>query len=111
MVKNLSPFCLYTSKSHLRQLGNTPTAPSQARPSRRRHRLKSLRTLRLPRHLRLPIDLRQRLEVLPAIHENGAEDNRIGTHDLLLVVGVRCAVGAVVAVDGFARVAVVSVGF
>jgi hypothetical protein len=78
-------------------------------PSRRWHRIKSLRTLRLPRHLGLPVNLSQRLEVLPAIDQHSPQDDRIGAHDLLVVVGVGSAVGAIVAVDGLAGVAVVGV--
>jgi len=68
---------------------------------RRRQRLESLGNLWLPAHLGLAEDLRRRLELLPAVQQHGADDDLVA-HDGLVVVDVRGAVGAVVAIDGLA---------
>jgi hypothetical protein len=52
----------------------------------------------LPRHLGFPEDLGRGLELLAAVEQDGAHDDRVRSHDLLVVVDVRRAVGAVVAV-------------
>ena len=77
---------------------------------RRRHGVERLRALRLPRHLGLAVNLSSWLEVLSALEKDGAHDDRVWAHDLLVVICVRGAVGAIVAVDGFAAVAFVCVG-
>lgn len=70
---------------------------------RRWQRLKGVRNLLLPRHLGLAVNLRAGLEVLAlAAEEHGARNDGVGAHDLLVVVDVGRAVGAVVAVHGLA---------
>lgn len=97
------------TSTHFIQFNTThPPAPHLTR----RQRLKSLRNLRLQVHLRLPKNLRSHLKFLPPLfNQPGPDDNRVRSHDFLVVVNVGRAVRAVVAVDGFAGVAVVDVGF
>lgn len=52
-----------------------------------------------PGQLGLPEDLSRWLEILSAVEQDGADNDRVRAHDLLVVVGVGCAVWAVVAVD------------
>jgi hypothetical protein len=68
-----------------------------------------VRNLLLPAHARLAEDLCVRGELVAAVEQDGANDNRVRAHDLLVVVRVCGAVGAEVAVDLLARVAGVGV--
>lgn len=58
-----------------------------------------MRHLRLPPQAILPEDLRCDFEVLAALQQARAHDDLVAQHGLV-VVDVRCTVGAVVAVDG-----------
>ena len=67
---------------------------------RRRCSIKGSRAIDglLPRKPILDVKLGRNLEVTVALQKDGAHDNFVGAHDGLVVVGVRGAVGAVVAV-------------
>lgn len=69
-------------------------------PLRRRRSIKSRRALNalLPREPILDVEFGADLEIAVALEENGADDDFVGAHGGLVVVGVRGAVGAVVAV-------------
>lgn len=64
----------------------------------------------LPRHHGLAVDLGRGLERLAVVEQHGAGDDGVRAHDLLVMVRVRRAVGAVVAVDRLAAVTLVRVG-
>lgn len=71
-------------------------------PSLLRTRREDLvRNSRLPVRLVLAVDLSRRLPGLAVIEECSANDDLV-TEDLLVVVRVRGAIGAVIAVDGVA---------
>lgn len=61
-----------------------------------------LGNLLLPVHLLLAVDLGTRLEALALVEQDGADDDLVGTHDVLVVVWVGGAGLAEVAVDGVA---------
>lgn len=67
-----------------------------------RRALESMRNLRLPRHAIFAEDLRGDFEIFGAFEQTGADDDLVVTHNGLMVVYVGGAVGAVVAVNGFA---------
>jgi hypothetical protein len=94
-----------TSTAHIKYPSAPPCSPTLIAPRlRRRHRLESLRNLRYPTQPRLSKDLRGRLNrpVNTLLQQTRTQHNLVVTHDFLVVVHVRSAVGAVVAVDAFA---------
>jgi hypothetical protein len=68
---------------------------------RRRHGVESLSDFRLPCQLGLAEDFSRWLELLAAIEQDGAQYDGVWAHDLLVMVDVTGAIGAVVAVDCF----------
>lgn len=78
-----------------------PSLRHHTRHLRRRQRLERRRDLLLPAHAGFPVDLGVRRPGLAAVEEDGAHDD-LGAHGFLVVVDVRGAGGAVVAVDGVA---------
>jgi len=69
-----------------------------------------VRNLLLPLHLVLAVDLRANVKVLAGLREQRrADDNGVRAHDLLVVVDVRRAFGAVIAIYGVATITLVLV--
>lgn len=77
------------------------TSHSTTLPLRRRRPLESLGQLRLPAQPILPEDLRRDLEVVASLQQARADDDLVA-QDGLVVINVRGAVGAVVAIHRLA---------
>ena len=69
-----------------------------------------MRNLLLPLHLVLAVDLRADVKVLAGLRQQRrADHDGVRAHDLLVMVDVRCALRAVIAIYGVATVALVLV--